>query len=698
MPFSLPPHAPVAAKKPVTDTRHGITRTDVYDWLRDPHWQELMKDPTVLQPDIRAYLEAENAYADQAMQALGPLREQLFQEIKGRIKEDDSSVPSPHGDWLYYTRYETGAQHPLFCRKPRHGGEETIILDGNKEAEPHAYFKIGGAARSHDDRLFAWSADLKGSEYFGIRVRDMTSGSELADLVPDTSGGIVWTLDNQSFYYVKVDENHRPAHVFRHRLGTDALEDECVYHESDPSFFVSVGATQSGRYILINVHDHQTSEVHLIDAADPDAHPRLVEPRLPGIEYDLEHDARGDRFLIVTNADDAEDFKLVEAPVATPGRRFWRDLVAHRPGILVLGQIAFLDFHVRSEREDGLTRLIVRRMSDGQEQPISFDETAYDLSLMGSLEYETHICRFSYSSMTTPEQVFDYDMASGERTLLKEQEVPSGHDASDYVTERVFAVAADGERVPISLLYRKGLQKDGTAPCLLYGYGSYGISIPASFSVSRLSLVDRGFVYAIAHIRGGQERGYRWYTQGRLLNKMNTFTDFIAAGEHLAEAGYTSRGEITAHGGSAGGMLMGAVANLAPSLFKGLIAEVAFVDVLNTILDETLPLTPPEWLEWGNPIEDKDAYEMIASYSPYDNVRRQAYPHIFALAGLTDPRVTYWEPAKWIAKLREFSTSDNALFLKTNMSAGHGGASGRFERLKETAMVYAFALAIHGRA
>ena len=698
MPFSLPPHAPVAAKKPVTDTRHGITRTDVYDWLRDPHWQELMKDPAVLQPDIRAYLEAENAYADQAMQALDPLREQLFQEIKGRIKEDDSSVPSPHGNWLYYTRYETGAQHPLFCRKPRHGGEETIILDGNKEAEPHAYFKIGGAARSHDDRLFAWSADLKGSEYFGIRVRDMTSGSELADLVPDTSGGIVWTLDNQSFYYVKVDENHRPAHVFRHRLGTDALEDECVYHESDPSFFVSVGATQSGRYILINVHDHQTSEVHLIDAADPDAHPRLVEPRLPGIEYDLEHDARGDRFLIVTNADDAEDFKLVEAPVATPGRRFWRDIVAHRPGILVLGQIAFLDFHVRSEREDGLTRLIVRRMSDGQEQPISFDETAYDLSLMGSLEYETHICRFSYSSMTTPEQVFDYDMASGERTLLKEQEVPSGHDASDYVTERVFAVAADGERVPISLLYRKGLQKDGTAPCLLYGYGSYGISIPASFSVSRLSLVDRGFVYAIAHIRGGQERGYRWYTQGRLLNKMNTFTDFIAAGEHLAEAGYTSRGEITAHGGSAGGMLMGAVANLAPSLFKGLIAEVAFVDVLNTILDETLPLTPPEWLEWGNPIEDKDAYEMIASYSPYDNVRRQAYPHIFALAGLTDPRVTYWEPAKWIAKLREFSTSDNALFLKTNMSAGHGGASGRFERLKETAMVYAFALTIHRRA
>ncbi|MEQ9519502.1 MAG: S9 family peptidase [Parvibaculum sp.] len=698
MPFSLPPQAPIAAKRPVSNTRHGITRTDDYDWLRDPHWQELMKDPSVLQPDICAYLEAENCYADDAMRGLEGLRETLFGEIKGRIKEDDSSVASPHGDWLYYTRYETGAQHPLFCRKPRAGGDETIILDGNAEANHQAYFKIGGAARSHDDQLFAWSADLKGSEYFGVRIRDMATGAELTDIVPDTSGGIVWTLDNQSFYYVKVDENHRPAHVFRHRLGTDALKDECVFHESDPSFFVSVSSTQSNEFVLISVHDHQTSEVHLLDARDTDAHPRLVEPRAQGVEYDLEHDAPRNRFLIVTNADDAEDFKLVEAPIATPARKHWRDLIPHRQGILVLGQICFRDFHVRSEREDGLTRLVVRRLSDGEEQPISFDETAYDLSPLGSLEYETNLCRFAYSSMTTPEQVFDYDMVTGARTLLKEQEVPSGHDATAYVTERVFATAADGERVPISLLYRKGLALDGKAPCLLYGYGSYGISIPASFSVSRLSLVDRGFVYAIAHIRGGQERGYRWYAQGRLLNKMNTFTDFITAGEHLAATGYTSRGNITAHGGSAGGMLMGAVGNLAPDLFKGLIAEVAFVDVLNTILDETLPLTPPEWLEWGNPIEDKAAYEMIASYSPYDNVRAQAYPHILALAGLTDPRVTYWEPAKWIAKLRVLSTGENALFLKTNMSAGHGGASGRFERLKETALTYAFALAIHDLA
>lgn len=698
MPFTLPPHAPVAAKCPVSDTRHGITRRDDYDWLRDPNWQELMKDPSVLQPDIRTYLEAENAYADAAMAPFEELRETLFQEIKGRIKEDDSSVPSPHGDWLYYTRYETGAQHPLFCRKHRQGGDEAIILDGNAEAAAQDYFKVGGAARSHDDRLFAWSADLKGSEYFGVRIRDMETGQELADIVPDTSGGIVWTLDNQCFYYVKVDENHRPAQVFRHRLGTDALEDECVYHEKDPSFFVSVGSTQSNAFILISVHDHQTSEVHLIDASDAEARPQLVEARVQGVEYDIEHDAPRDRFLIVTNADEAEDFKLVEAPLANPARKQWRDVIPHRQGILVLGQMMFKEFHVRSEREDGLTRLIVRRLADGAEQPISFDETAYDLSPLGSLEYDTRVCRFAYSSMTTPEQVFDYDMETGARTLLKEQEVPSGHDPSNYVTERVFATAADGERVPISLLYRKGLALDGKAPCLLYGYGSYGISIPASFSVSRLSLVDRGFVYAIAHIRGGQERGYRWYRQGRLLNKMNTFTDFIAAGEHLAASGYTSRGNITAHGGSAGGMLMGAVANLAPDLFKGLIAEVAFVDVLNTILDETLPLTPPEWLEWGNPIEDKAAYDMIASYSPYDNVRAQAYPHIFALAGLTDPRVTYWEPAKWIAKLRDLSTGENALFLKTNMSAGHGGASGRFERLKETALIYAFALAIHGRA
>lgn len=388
----------------------------------------------------------------------------------------------------------------------------------------------------------------------------------------------------------------------------------------------------------------------------------------------------------------------METPADALDKTGWRDVVPHRPGILLLGQASYRDHHVRLEREHGSSRLVVRALADEAEHTIAFDETAYDLSPLGSLEYETSMLRFSYSSMTTPEQVFDYDMVSRERRLLKEQEVPSGHNASDYVTTRIFATAGDGVRVPISLLYQKGLKLDGSAPCLLYGYGAYGISMPASFSVSRLSLVDRGFVYAIAHIRGGKECGYDWYKQGKLDKKPNTFKDFISAGEHLAKEKFTSHGNITAHGGSAGGMLMGAVANMAPDLFKGIIAEVAFVDVLNTMLDDTLPLTPPEWFEWGNPIADKKAYEAIAAYSPYDNVTAQAYPHILALAGLTDPRVTYWEPAKWIAKLREKSTSGNAILFKTNMDAGHGGAAGRFERLKETALTYAFALSIHGLA
>jgi len=699
MPLALPANAPVAKRDPVSDTRHGITRTDDYGWMRDPDWQTLMKNPSVLQADIRSHLEAENKYADDAFAPLEDLKSKIFEEIKGRIKEDDSSVPSPHGDWRYYTKYLTGSQHPIFCRSPRdNNGDETIILDGNTEADGEAYFKIGGAARSHNDELFAWSADTKGSEYYTLKVRDMATGRDMDDAIVDVSGGATWALDNQTFFYVRVDENHRPSRVFRHLLGSDPSDDVCVYEETDPGFFVGVGATQSGCYIVISVHDHQTSENLLIDATKPTDPPVLVAAREAGIEYDLEHDAPRNRFLIVTNADGAEDFKLMETPVDALARASWTDLVPHRPGILLLGQVAYQDHHVRLEREDGVSRLVVRALIDNNEHQIAFDETAYDLSPMGSLEYATSTLRFSYSSMTTPEQVYDYDMHMRGRTLLKEQEVPSGHNADDYVTTRIFATAQDGARVPISLLHRKGLKLDGTAPCLLYGYGAYGISMPASFSVSRLSLVDRGFVYAIAHIRGGKERGYDWYKQGKLDKKTNTFTDFICAGEHLASEGYTSRGNITAHGGSAGGMLMGAVANLAPDLFKGIIAEVAFVDVLNTMLDDTLPLTPPEWFEWGNPIEDKSAYEAIAAYSPYDNVSAQAYPHILALAGLTDPRVTYWEPAKWIAKLRDQSTSDNAILFKTNMDAGHGGAAGRFERLKETALTYAFTLAIHGMA
>ena len=697
MKLTPPAAAPAADLRPQTDTHHAVMRTDNYAWLRDANWREVMRDPAALSPDIRAYLEAENAYTEATLKPLGPLRETLFAEMKGRIKEDDSSVPSPDGPYAYFTHYEEGSQHPIFCRRNEEG-MEAALLDCNREAEGEAYFQIGDVDHAPDHRLLAWSADRKGSEYFTLRIRDLSTGLDLADEIPDTSPGIAWDAGGKSFLYVHIDEEHRPLKVFRHVVGTPASGDELVYEEQDIGFYVGVGKTQSGRFLIVDAHDHQTSELRLIPAHAPETPPRLVAPRDHGVEYDLEDDVDRGRFLILTNAGGAEDFRIVEAPLAAPGRENWKDVVPHRPGTLLLSHVAYRDHHVRMERRDGLNRIVIRRLTDESEHEIAFDEEAYDLNLSSGYEYDTVRTRFSYNSMTTPSEVYDYDMESRGRNLRKRQQVPSGHNPADYVTRRIFATAPGGERIPVSLLYRRTTALDGSAPCLLYGYGSYGISIPSSFSVTALSLVDRGFVYAIAHIRGGMEKGYRWYTDGKLMKKRNTFGDFIAAGEHLAKERLTSRGRIIGHGGSAGGMLMGAVANMAPDLFNGIIAEVPFVDVLATMLDASLPLTPPEWHEWGNPIESGEAYRYMASYSPYDNVCAQSYPHIFALGGLTDPRVTYWEPAKWAAKLRALRTDGNLTLLRINMDAGHGGASGRFERLREVALVYAFALAISDRA
>jgi len=687
--------APVAERRPVEIVNHGIERTDDYAWLRAGNWQEVMRDPAALAGDIRAYLEAENAYTKSVLAETETLQEKLFQEMKGRIKEDDSTVPSPDGMWSYFVSFVTGGQHPLFCREPFGGGEKQVLLDGNALAEGKAYFQIGGASHSHDHRLLAYGFDDKGSEYYTLKLRDLNSGADLADTVPDTAGGGVWSADCQWVFYTRLDENHRPRQVYRHRVGTSASEDVLVYDEPDSSFFVSVGDTQDRRYIVIQTGDHQTSEVHLIDARQIDARPVLVAARENGHEYSVEH--HDGRLIILTNSGDAEDFRIAEAPIGGERDR-WSEIEPHRHGRLIIDVMVFQDFLVRLERENGLPRIVIREWTDGREHSIAFDEEAYSLGVLPGYEFVTTQLRFSYSSMTTPSQVYDYDMATRERVLRKTQEVPSGHDAADYVTRRVFANADDGELVPISLLYRKETPLDGSAPTLLFGYGAYGIAMPASFSTNRLSLVDRGFVYAVAHIRGGKDKGYGWYRAGRRSEKVNTFKDFIAAGRYLAENGFTSRGNIVAHGGSAGGMLMGAAANMDPDLFKGIIAEVPFVDVLNTMLDDTLPLTPPEWPEWGNPITSREDFERIASYSPYDNVSIQTYPNILALAGLTDPRVTYWEPAKWVAKLRAMKTDDNLLVLRTNMDAGHGGASGRFDRLKEVALAYAFALLITGRA
>lgn len=687
---------PAAAKRPVSSVHHGIERVDDYAWLRADNWQDVMRDPSALQDDIRAYLAAENAWSKASMADTEALQDALFLEMKGRIKEDDSTVPSPDGPWSYFRSYITGGQHPLFCREPRGGGERQVLLDGNKLAEGLPYFDIGSVTHSNDHRLLAYGVDDKGAELHTLKLIDLTTGEHLPDEVPDTSHGIaVWSADDQWLFYVRMDEHHRPRQVYRHRLGTPASDDVLVYDEPDAGFFVHVSETSDRRFVLINCGDQQTSEVHLVDAANVDAAPLLAAAREMQHEYSVE--THGERFIILTNSGDAEDFRIMEAAIGA-SRSEWREIEPHRPGRLILDVQVFKDFLARLETENGLPRIVIRRLDNNEEYSIAFDEEAYSLGIVPGYEFDTATLRFNYSSMTTPGQVFDYDMNTRERTLRKTQEVPSGHNIADYVTRRVFAPAPDGEMVPVSLLYRATTPLDGSAPLLLYGYGSYGMSMPASFSTARLSLVDRGFVYAIAHIRGGKDKGYRWYRMGRHETKTNTFTDFIAAGRYLAANGFTQPGKIVAHGGSAGGMLMGAVANMAPELFLGIIAEVPFVDVLTTMLDDTLPLTPPEWPEWGNPITSKADYEIIAAYSPYDNVRAQAYPHILALAGLTDPRVTYWEPAKWMAKLRTLNTSANALMLRTNMEAGHGGASGRFDRLKEVALAYAFALKIAGRA
>jgi oligopeptidase B len=689
------PAAPVAEPRPTCTVHHGIELVDEYAWLRAGNWQEVMRDPGLLDPQIRAYLEAENAYAKAALEDTKALQDELFAEMKARIKEDDSSVPAPDGGFEYFTSYVTGGQYVRIGRRPRGGGPEEILLDGNKEAEGKAYWALGAVAHSPDHRLLAYAVDDKGSELYAVRIRDLATGADLPEVMPDTRGSMVWARDCQTLFYVRLDEHHRPLFVYRHRVGTAADQDVLVYEEADSGFYVSVDETQSGRFVLVDAHDHQTSEIFLIDSDQPESAPRVVEARQHGHEYSVDH--HGDRLIVLTNSGGAEDFRVCEAPLDNPGAAHWRGMVAHTPGRLILDIVAYAGHLVRLEREDGLPRIVIRELASGSEHAIAFEEEAYALDMSSGYEFDTTTLRFTYSSMTTPAQVYDYDMAQRTRVLRKMQEVPSGHNPADYVTRRLLAPAPDGETVPVSVLYRKTTPLDGTAPLLLYGYGAYGITIPASFSTTWLSLVDRGFVMAVAHVRGGKDKGYRWYTEGKHKAKVNTFTDFIAAGEYLVEQCYTSRGRIVANGGSAGGMLMGVVANMAPALFLGIIADVPFVDVLNTMLDGTLPLTPPEWPEWGNPIESKEDFDTIRSYSPYDNVAEKAYPHIFAYGGLTDPRVTYWEPAKWIARLRARNTSDGLILLKTNMEAGHGGASGRFEALKELALDFAFALKISGK-
>ena len=739
------PGPPVARVAPLSTTHHGHTTQDPYAWLKDPNWQHVMREPDTLDPEIRAHLDAENAHTDVALASTADLQATLFDEMRGRIKEDDSSVPAPHGPWHYYQRYETGAQYPRYCRRlisASAAGPEQVLLDANAESDGKPFFRVAAVEHSPNHELLAVAIDENGSEYYDITLRRIDPQSNdsarlpdpLLEAVPDAAGEVEWAADNRSFFYTKLDDNHRPRWIYRHVLtgselstsdqntpeselsasdqdtpeselstidqttnGQTGDQDALVYAEPDPGFFVSLGRTESGRYILIECSDHETSETRLIDATQPDQPPALVAERDTGVLYSVAE--RNGTLIILTNAGGAEDFKIVTADPAQPDRDHWTDLVRYRPGVLILGLLAFAEHLVRIEMADALPRIVVRDLANldpasDDEYTIAVDEEAFSLGLIPLYEFDATL-RYTYSSPTTPLQVYDYDLHTRERTLRKEQEVPSGHHPADYVTRRIQAASPDGEQVPITILHRANTPMDGSAPCLLYGYGSYGMSMPAAFETSRLSLVDRGFVYAVAHIRGGKEGGYRWYTQGKREHKKNTFLDFIASAEALVQAGYTSPGGIAILGGSAGGMLVGATLNLAPhGLLGAAVAEVPFVDVLNTMLDADLPLTPPEWPEWGNPLEDPDAYDYIRSYSPYDNVEPRDYPPLLVTAGLTDPRVTYWEPAKWVARLRATKTGNHPLLLRTRMGAGHAGASGRFDHLKELAEVYAFLLQV----
>ncbi|MDP3736268.1 MAG: S9 family peptidase [Hyphomonadaceae bacterium] len=694
--------APAARRDnlPPIREQHGRTRTDPYAWLKDENWREVMRDPMRLRADIRKHLEEENAYTHRQLETVtAALQDELFEEMKGRIKENDSSVPAIDGPWAYYRRYREGGEYPLFARRPAANAfdndpaHEHILLDGDALSVGCDYFDIRKVAHSPDHRLIAYAIDDKGSEFYTLRVRDAVTGA-ITEEIPHTYGEFVWAEDSASLYWVARDENARPVAVHRRILGAE--QDPLVYLEEDPGFFVGVQKSQSRNFIFVTANDHTTTEWRYFrtDETVPVLH--LVAPRERGVDYSVvDFD---NRFWIRTNRNGAVDFALVSAPQNNPSEENWRIEIPHRPGILLLDVEPFADFVVRMERENGLPRIVVRERKGGAEHSIDFAEAAYALGMSNGYLWDSPWLRFEYSSPSTPTQVFDYNMAARERVLRKTQEIPSGHNPSDYVVDRIDAPGEDGALIPVTLLRRKETKLDGTAPVLLYGYGAYGITIPADFRTARLSLVDRGFIYAVADVRGSMAKGYQWYLDGKLEKKKNTFEDFVAAGRHLVALGYTRPRNIVAMGGSAGGMLMGVAANIAPELFGGIIAAAPFVDVLNTMSDETLPLTPPEWPEWGNPRLDILAYDTIADYSPYEQVGRKPYPPMLITGGLTDPRVTYWEPTKWAARLRHEAPDAGPFFLRINMDAGHSGVSGRFASLKETALEFAFALAAVGRA
>ncbi|MEM7162079.1 MAG: S9 family peptidase [Bacteroidota bacterium] len=674
---------PIAKKVPKTLVQHGHERIDNYYWLRDME----RKDPEIIK-----YLEDENAYTKEMMKHTEDFQESLFQEITGRIDQTDESVPYKYNGYWYYSRYEEGKEYPYFCRKKGDlEAEEEIMLDVPAMAEGYEYFAVGGRAVSPDNKWLAYGVDTLSRRIYTLFFKNLETGEILENTVPNTTGGCTWAKDNETVFYAIKDEALRSYKIVKHRKSEEATKDTEVFHEDDDTFSTYVFKTKSDDYIMIASFSTVSSEYRFIDANNPDAEFQIIEPRRRDHEYSVAH--YGENFYITTNKDGAKNFKLMKTPVTNSGEDNWEEVIAHRDDVLLEAVELFSNYLVVDERKAGLTHLrIIPWNAPETEFYLPFNDPTYLASISTNPDFNTNVLRYGYSSLTTPYSTYDFDMETKEQELKKRTKVIGGHEPSEYTSERLMVKVRDGVEVPVSLVYKNGFKKDGTSPMLLYAYGSYGSSTEAYFSSTRLSLLDRGFVFAIAHVRGGQEMGRHWYEDGKLLNKKNTYFDFIDCGKYLVDNGYSASDKLMAYGGSAGGLLMGAIVNLEPDMWNGVVAAVPFVDVVTTMLDESIPLTTGEWDEWGNPITSKEYYEYMLSYSPYDNVEAKNYPNLLVTTGLHDSQVQYWEPAKWVAKMRDMKTDDKLLMLKTNMGAGHGGASGRFERYREVALEYAFFL------
>ena len=670
---------------------HNEDLPDNYAWIKQKNWQEVLKDPKKLNGEVANYLTEENAFVKEQLKENKQLETEIFQELKGRIKDKDSSVPLKDGAYYYFSEYEEGSEYPSFKRTNSTDVVETIF-NAQKKSEGEKFFNLASVCHSHDHRFIAYNIDKNGSENYFLSVENLENKKILTKEIPKTTGEIIWDTDNKSIYYIGLDDNHRPNKIFKHLIGHNYQNDELIFEEKDPAFFCSVSISQSKHYLLVRTGDHQTSEYYIKNLQQKDSTLQLFTPRIEKEEYEIDH-SEG-YFYILTNTDNCKNFKIMRCLETSYSRNSWSDFVAYKNDNLILDFIILKNWIVYLQRHEGLNQIIIHNVNTEQSHNIKFEEEAYDLSLFGQYEFDTDWIRFSFSSPITPKSIFDYNCSTKEKSLKKIQEIPSGFNSDLYSCKRFLCPGHDGAQIPLTIFHKKDLVLDGTNPLLLYGYGSYGITIPDSFSTNRFSLLDRGFIYAIAHVRGGREKGQEWYDDGKLLKKKNTFLDFISCAEFLCEKKYTAPKKIIAQGGSAGGLLMGYIANERPDLFLGIIAQVPFVDICNTMLDEDLPLTVTEIPEWGDLKNNKEAFNYIRSYSPYDNVKKQDYPHMLITGGVTDPRVTYWEMTKWAAKIRDYKTDNNLLLLKMNMDAGHSGASGRYDYLKEVALDYIFCLTI----